>query len=85
MLRRLAILFGLCLLLPACAGRLSAENYARISLGMSHAEVLDILGTPDNCWAAIGFSSCSWTEGSSSVSVRFVADRVVLYHGDGLR
>lgn len=74
----------LALLLTGCASRLNLENYSRIEVGMHHSEVLDLLGTPDNCWALTGFTSCSWSDGHRAINVRFVNDRVLLHSGDGL-
>ena len=52
---RLAVV-SLCLLLAACS-RLTPDNYAQLSAGMSRAEVEALLGKPTQCAGALGLSS----------------------------
>lgn len=84
-LRHLLILPLLALLLGGCAARLSAEKYSQIVIGMTHAQVLELLGTPDDCSAAFSVSRCVWSQGGSSINVIFVNDQVTLYNAQGLR
>lgn len=74
----------LCLLLAACS-RLTQENYAQLSPGMSRAKVEALLGKPTQCSGALGLSSCTWGDTERYVSVQFAGDQVLLFSGKGLR
>jgi hypothetical protein len=74
----------LAILLSACS-RLSLENYDRVSMGMSYAEVTDILGKPDTCSDAMLVRTCRWGTDARHASVNFVADKVVLHSAEGLQ
>lgn len=77
------------LLLAACllagCSKLTAENYARISIGMSYSEVTAILGSPERCDDTVGFKSCKWGDDKRNVSVRFVGEKVLLHSAENLR
>ncbi|HSD36977.1 MAG TPA: hypothetical protein VLC92_05680 [Rhodocyclaceae bacterium] len=74
----------LAIVLTAC-GRLSLENYDRLSVGMSYAEVIDIIGKPDQCSDAMLVRTCRWGTDARHASVNFVADKVVLRSAEGLQ
>lgn len=74
-----ALLIGL-----AGCSKLTAENYAKLQTGMSFADVAAILGQPQSCDDALGFKSCRWGDDKSNVTVRFVADKLVLHSAENL-
>jgi len=75
-------------LAAACAvacSKINAENYAQLKAGMSYAEVTAILGSPASCDDTAGFKACKWGDAKSGISVRFVADKVVLHSAQNIR
>ena len=83
-LRRAAVLVA-CLLLSACDSRINQDNYAKLSSGMSRAEVEALLGKPEQCSGALGLSSCTWGDETRFISVQYVGDQVLLFSAQGLR
>ena len=75
---------ALALLLAACS-KVTAENYAKIKVGMAYAEVTAILGNPASCSDIAGFKACRWGDDKSNVTVRFVGDQVVLHSADNIK
>lgn len=65
--------------------KLSAENYDRLKMGMSFAEVKAILGDPTTCSDLMTVRSCTWGDEKRHVNVNFVADGVVLFTASNLR
>jgi len=84
MLRRFTLL-SLCLLLSACDDKLNQENYSRLEPGMTRTEVEQLLGKPTECSGAFGFSSCTWGDKQTFISVQYGGDKVLLFSGQGLR
>jgi len=80
----LALAIAMALLAAACS-RVTAENYAKIKVGMTYQEVTAVLGSPAACSDAAGFRSCKWGDERSSISVRFVADRAALTSAENIR
>ncbi|UXY14745.1 hypothetical protein N8I74_15680 [Chitiniphilus purpureus] len=78
-MRLIATCFFL-LTLAACS-RLSPERYAQIETGMTRAEVIGLLGEPDQTDGAslLGISgeSAIWQSGGTTVTIRFVNDKVI--------
>ena len=76
----LAMLLG-CAVLAACS-RVTAENYAKVSVGMPRSEVYEILGNPDEVsGGAIGplnFSAETWKGSDRTIHVTFGGDKVAL-------
>jgi hypothetical protein len=83
-LRRLAALLAAGLLACAC-GRVTAENYAKLKVGMTFDETTAILGSPAGCDETAGYRSCRWENGKSKISARFAADRMVLHTAENVR
>jgi shikimate kinase len=69
------------LLLSACS-RVNADNYAKISAGMSRDEVHSILGAPDDAsGAGIGaltMTTETWKGSKQTISITFAGDKVAL-------
>ena len=84
MTKRSIILFGACLLLAACS-KINQENYSKLSVGMSKAEVETLLGGATECSGAVGLASCSWGDDKTGISVQFAADKVVVFSANGLK
>lgn len=71
-------------LLAGCS-KVTAENYDKVSVGMSYEEVTKILGKPDQCSDAAGFKSCRWGDEKRGVSGRFVAGKLMLHTAENIK
>lgn len=80
---RLALLLAAALL--ASCGKVTAENYAKLKVGMTYQETTAILGNPSRCDDMAGFRSCKWGDDKSSITVRFAADKAVLHSAENVR
>ena len=60
------------------------ENYDKISMGMSYAEVISILGDADECGGALGVENCTWGKEDTYIKINFVGKKVVLFSANGL-
>jgi len=83
-LRHCAIGLLLALLLAAC-GKVTADNYAKLKVGMTTREVTAILGSPARCDDMAGFQTCKWGDDKSSITIRFAADKAVVYSAENIR
>lgn len=79
-----AIAAALLLLLAACS-KLTLENYNRIAVGMDYDDVTALIGAPDRCDDVMGVRSCTWGDADRSVSVNFVAGKVLLFSSVNLQ
>jgi hypothetical protein len=70
------ILFG--------CSKLTRENYDKIKMGMDYQQVVQIIGNPDKCDAALGAKSCIWGKETKNITIKFIADKVVLPAMNGL-
>ena len=82
--RRLAAIALVALLMGGCS-KLTAENYAKLKVGMSYQEVTGILGSPAGCNDLAGFKSCTWGDEKRHITVQFAADRVMLFSAQNVR
>lgn len=80
---RTAVMTGLLLLLAGC-GKLTLENYNRITVGMPYDEVTGLIGAPASCDDLMGVRSCRWGDDKRSVAVNFVAGKVLLFASSNL-
>ena len=71
--KRSLVLACTLLALTAC-GKINQDNYAKLSAGMSKAEVEALLGSASECSGAVGLTSCSWGD-----------DKVMMFSGSGLK
>lgn len=80
-------LFALISLL-GCSSRITAENYAKIHVGMNREAVVELLGKPDECSGMtvpiLSAEKCSWKSGHSSIAVSFLSGSAVAASADGL-
>lgn len=86
MKNRTAAVLGLMLMLVlAGCGKLTLENYNKITMGMTYDEVTQLLGTPDSCDDLMGVRSCLWGDEQQSVNVNFVSGKVLLFSSSNLK
>jgi len=76
-MKPILLLLSLAVMLAGCS-KLTAENYARIKIGMEYSQVVGILGTPDSCSEALFVKSCLWGNDTRNITVNFVADKAML-------
>ncbi|MBI5015562.1 MAG: hypothetical protein HZB55_08715 [Deltaproteobacteria bacterium] len=69
----------------AACGRLTAENYDKLKVGMAYDEVKGILGAPARCTDLPGVKSCVWGDDKRSVTVNFIGEKAVLFSSENLR
>lgn len=70
--------------LTGCS-KLSQENFDKLEMGMSLAEIEKHIGTHANCAASLGTQSCIWgNEGGRFVKIRFVAGAAVTFESEKL-
>lgn len=74
---RLIVALSLLVTLSGCS-KLTMENYSKIKAGSAYAEVVRILGKPDNCSEALFVRNCVWGNEEKNITVNFVGDKVVL-------
>lgn len=78
------IMIALAVLMLTGCSRLSKANYDKIQVGMSYTQVTDILGKATNCDAFAGVSDCTWGDDKHYIKVKFVADKVMFTHSQGI-
>lgn len=67
----------------ACS-KVNKENYDKLKIGMGIDEVTTLLGEPNQCETLIAFKSCTWGKPPTSITIRLVADKVILFENQGL-
>jgi len=82
--RAAAVLLVGMLWFVGCGSQVTAENYAKLSVGMPYGAVVDVLGEPDRREEKMTLVTCTWGDGEKSITVRFAADRVVFKSKDGI-
>ncbi len=73
----LIVLLILCMIFLGCS-KLTRENYGKIEMGMEYEQVVDIIGNPDECDAALGTKKCVWGNDEKNISISFIGEKVVL-------
>lgn len=81
---RNALTTCLMLVLLGC-GKLTLDNYNKITMGMTYDEVVQLIGKPDNCDELMGVRSCLWGDEECSVTVNFVSGKVLLFSSHNLK
>jgi len=54
-------------------GKVNRENYDKVKVGMEYFQVIELIGEPDKCDAALGMKNCVWGMGlktSSAILLR---------------
>jgi len=77
------VAMSLLLVLLGCS-RLSLENYNKITVGMPYDDVIQLIGKPDQCDDVMGVRNCKWGNDKRSVTVSFVANKVLLFSSSNL-
>ena len=83
LLVNLSILLTIGLLLIGCS-KVTQANYAKIEVGMTYQEVVDILGPPDQTTDVMGARNCIWGKEPKTINIKFIADKVVFHSAQGL-
>lgn len=81
---RLAFVLLAGLALGACS-KVTAENYAKLKVGMDYKDVTAAIGNPASCSDTAGFKVCKWGDEKNGVTVRFAADKVVMHSADNIK
>ncbi len=63
----------------------TAENYAKIEFGMHYAEVVDILGMPQQTHPIMAIEQFTWVNGDRHIHAKFIFDRAFYYSSRGLQ
>jgi hypothetical protein len=78
---RFVIAATFALLLVACS-KVDQEHYAKVTSGMSEAQVYDILGKPDEASSrdllGVSTTSAKWVSGDAVITIQFVDGKVRL-------
>ena len=80
----LVVLIAVSLPFLSCS-KINKENYDKIEIGMAYDEVVEFLGAPVETKDVIGTKSCIWGKASETISIKFVADKVVFHSAKGLK
>ena len=79
--------FGVLLLstvgLMAGCSKVNQHNYEQLEVGLSFTSVQGLLGGPNECEDQLGTKSCVWGTDNRFIRGSFVADKLVLYSGEG--
>jgi Domain of Unknown Function with PDB structure (DUF3862) len=81
---RSMLILALLILLLGC-NKLTMENYGQIKVGSRYAEVVELLGQPDNCSEALFVRNCVWGSEEKNISVSFLNDQAILMTSKNLR
>ena len=81
---RTVLTMSLLLVMLGC-GKLTLENYNKITTGMTYEEVTGLIGSPDQCDDVLGVRSCEWGNEKRSVKVSFVGGKVILFSSSNLK
>jgi hypothetical protein len=73
------------LVLQAGCNKLNQDNYDRLESGMSFEEVVDILGSPDDCSQVMGVKSCTWGNEARNIKAGFMGGAAVVFSASGLK
>jgi len=77
----LTLIFGM--MFMGCS-KMNRENYAKIEMGMTYEQVIEIIGTPDVCDGALGVKKCVWGNSDKNITIAFMGDKVMLPSMKGL-
>jgi hypothetical protein len=80
----LMLLITVSLMAVGCS-KINKDNYDKIEVGMTYDEVEGILGSPDETRDIIGTKSCVWGQAPETISIKFIADKVVFHSAKGLK
>ncbi len=78
------LLCALAVLGVTACSPLTQDNYNKLEPGMSKAEVVKLIGAPEECENTLGFESCRWGDDGTNIEARFAADNLVAKTAEGL-
>lgn len=66
-------------------GKLNQENYDKLDVGMTLAEIETVIGGHDTCSSTLGTQTCLWgNKEGKHIEVRFVADAAIAFSSNDL-
>jgi hypothetical protein len=84
-LSRAALAAGLAALLGlAGCSKVTQENYDQLKMGMEYAEVVNILGEPEQCESLLTAKNCVWGKDPKTITIQLVSEKVILFQAQGL-
>jgi hypothetical protein len=66
-----------------CSTKVTQENYAKLYVGMTYGEVIEIFGPADSCDAVLTAKHCVWKDGNKQIAIQFLGEKVILFSGMG--
>lgn len=83
MMKLLAALLMAAFMLSGCS-KVNRENYDKIKVGMDYSQVIELIGEPSKCDAALGMKNCVWGTETKNITIGFMAEKVALPSMKGL-
>ena len=83
MIKLFALTLLASLILFSCS-KVNRENYDKIKMGMEYSQVIELIGNPDKCDAALGMKNCVWGNETKNITIGFIAEKVALPTMTGL-
>ena len=83
MIRLFALALLVSLILFGCS-KVNRENYDKIKMCMEYSQVIELIGNPDKCDAALGMKNCVWGNETKNITIGFIAEKVVMPTMTGL-
>ena len=83
MIKQIALALLVSLILFGCS-KVNRENYDKIKMGMEYSQVIELIGNPDKCDAALGMKNCVWGNETKNITIGFIAEKVALPTMTGL-
>jgi hypothetical protein len=65
--------------------KVNQENYNRLKVGMSYADITALIGKPSDCDAVMNVQNCLWKDGNRQINVNFVAEKAILITSQNLK
>ena len=82
-IKQIALALLISFVLFGCS-KVNRENYDKIKMGMEYSQVIDLIGNPDKCDAALGMKNCVWGNETKNITIGFIAEKVALPTMTGL-
>jgi uncharacterized protein YceK len=81
---RYLLMIVVMLFIKGCSS-VTKENYDKLHVGMTYAQVSDIFGKAKHCDSFIGMRDCMWGDETHYIKIKFVDDKVMLISSKGLK
>ena len=82
-IKQIALALLISFVLFGCS-KVNRENYDKIKMGMEYSQVIELIGNPDKCDAALGMKNCVWGNETKNITIGFIAEKVVMPTMTGL-